>query len=120
MITLLSQAVMLLIIILFMTLIPKIEDSKGYFVQSVNGEKLFITYVKDDYGNRVYVSAVTLASVLENVKEIRIFLGALIIATFIVGILSVFILAYRSSNPIRKLINIFKQRGVSGDVKYEL
>ena len=96
-----------------------ISSTNGYFTQKINGKDMFITYVKGGRNNFTYVSAVSLASIQDKVKNIKILLGFIIAGSFLAGFLILLVVAYKSSKPIRKLVGVLSQNAGNSGVGYD-
>jgi YesN/AraC family two-component response regulator len=83
--------------------LPSSRD-KGVFRQVVDGQDMLVTYTKSEYDGWLYVAVQPSKIILQKVDYIRELTFTLFFVSLFLGILLSFLLAYRGSMPIRRLV----------------
>lgn len=80
------------------------DQSSGIFHLNLDGKAMLVTFTKSDYNNWTYVAVQPVHIILSKVHYIRELTIILFAATLLVGGVFSFVLAYRGSKPVGRLI----------------
>lgn len=93
------------------SIIPLPLDSKsGVLQRKVGAQNMLVTYITSDFNQWTYVAVQPKQHVLEKVDFINRITITIILSTLVIGTAAAFVLAYRNSNPIRRLLATIFER----------
>lgn len=85
------------------------KGSSGFFRQKTSGQDMIVTYATSSYNGWRYMAVLPYHVVMERVQYIKQLIYAILAISILLGILGSFMMAYRSSKPIRNIIDIIRE-----------
>ncbi len=99
------------------------EGQNGYFIRTLHGRKMFMTYHQGDGKKWHFIAAVPVRQVLQPIASIRFFACLLVLATLLAGGYLVYLSVSRLSRPISHVFELFAGKGRAlsyNDFEYEV
>jgi len=81
-----------------------IPESEGFFEKVIDGEKMFIFHTVSSYNGWRYVATFPNHIVMSRVNNVKQILCVIMSASFLLGIMIAYCLAFQNNKPIKKLV----------------
>ena len=97
----------------------KAAGEGGYFIQSVGGKKMFISYVKEEQNTFEYYFAMDLKNVLEKTESIRLLFGGMMAFALLMTLALIYIASIKTTKPINAIVDILQSSAKNKKQKYK-
>jgi AraC-like DNA-binding protein len=94
------------------------QGKEGFIEQIFENEKVIISYTNCSYTGWRYVSVLPYRMVLEKTRFLRLLMAAVAVVVLLLGFITAYLLALRSSKPLKELVNVFKEKKISVDYHF--
>lgn len=89
--------------------VNKLSDSKGSFIQAINGTPMLVTYIRSQLSNWLSVSIIPVSTLVEGTAKIKNYTIIALGVCFIVVLLMAGRVSRRIVTPINRITSLFKE-----------
>ncbi|MFE5323444.1 helix-turn-helix domain-containing protein [Paenibacillus sp. NPDC056579] len=90
--------------------IKQLTGSKGVIEQELDAKPMMVTYTKSSYNGWTYLVGQPTSVVLAKVRYIQKIIFTFACVFLVAGIFIAYVLAYRNSRPLRKIVNMILEK----------
>jgi AraC-like DNA-binding protein/gas vesicle protein len=87
-----------------------LAGDEGFIDQVINGQRLIVAYTASFSNGWKYISVSPYSTVMAKTQFIRMLLTGIGIAVLILGFITAYLLALRSTKPLKELVNVVKEK----------
>jgi AraC-like DNA-binding protein len=92
---------------------------EGFSNQVINGQRMIVSHTSSSYNGWKYISVAPYSVVMAKTQFVRLLLIGIGIAVMILGLITAYLLALRSTKPLKELVNLIKEKLPAASLYYK-